>query len=395
MNNADKSIINDYRELHKIPETGFDLEKTTAYIKKRLNDIGIECKDIGKNGIYATFGSGEKCVLLRADTDALPIREETGLEYTATNGNMHACAHDAHTAMLLSAAKCLKARENELKCTVKLLFQPAEEILCGALNMIENGILENPTVNAAVMLHAVVGTELESGSLIVSSEGVSAPSVDYFRITLFGKGTHGAMPENGRDPIALACRITLALEELKAKELAMGEKATLTVCRVAGGAMANVIPDTAFVEGSLRAFKTETREYLKNRIKAIVNGLSLAFECKSELDFYSGAPALVNDGRLSDLALECAKRTVGESRAFTSKYMAELAEKNGNKSAGTGSEDFAYISEKVPSVMLAVAMGKYSDGFVYPLHHPRFRIDENALACGSAFFTEFALSYNV
>lgn len=395
MNNADKSIINDYRELHKIPEIGFDLEKTTAYIKKRLNDIGIECKDIGKNGIYATLGSGEKCVLLRADTDALPIREETGLEHTATNGNMHACAHDAHTAMLLSAAKSLKARENELKCTVKLLFQPAEEILCGALNMIENGILENPTVNAAVMLHAVVGTELESGSLIVSSEGVSAPSVDYFRITLFGKGTHGAMPENGRDPIALACRITLALEELKAKELAMGEKATLTVCRVAGGAMANVIPDTAFIEGSLRAFKTETREYLKNRIKAIVNGLSLAFECKSELDFYSGAPALVNDGRLSKLALECAKRTVGKSRAFTSKYLTELAEKNGNKSAGTGSEDFAYISEKVPSVMLAVAMGRYSDGFVYPLHHPRFRIDENALACGSAFFTEFALSYNV
>ncbi len=386
-------IIEDYRELHKIAEVGFELLKTTAYVKQRLDEIGIKYKEIGKCGIMATVGKGEKCIMLRADMDALPIKEETELEYACKSGNMHACGHDAHTAMLLGAARALKSCENELDCTVKLLFQPAEETLEGAKNMIESGILENPSVNAAAMLHVVVGTELECGSVIVSSEGVSAPAVDYFRITLKGKGAHGSTPEKSRDPLTLACRILLALDEIKSRELGLNEKAVITVGHLAAGNAANVIPDVALIEGSVRAFRADTREYIKNRIEAISGCYSEAFECKCEVEFYSGAPALVNDGKMSALAQKCANEALGEDKTYTSAKIATEAERNGQKSVGAGSEDFAYIAEKVPSVMIALAAGKASDGYVYPLHHPKFRLDENALPYGAELLFHIVFSY--
>lgn len=386
-------IIKDYQALHSIAEVGFELHKTVSYVKNALTEIGIAYEEIGKNGITAKIGNGEGCILLRADMDALPIKEETAFEYKCENGNMHACGHDAHTAMLLAAARVLKERESELKCTVKLLFQPAEELLEGAKNMIESGVLENPSVDAAVMLHVVVGTELESGSVIVSSEGVSAPAVDYFRITLNGKGAHGSTPEKARDSLALACRILLALEEIKAKELGLSEKAVITVGKLIAGSAANVISDTAILEGSIRAFRDDTREYVKDRIKAVTECYSKAFECTGAVDYYSGAPELVNDGKMSEFAQKCATEALGKEKTHTSKKISAQAEESGQKSIGAGSEDFAYIAKRVPSVMIALAAGKGSDGYIYPLHHPKFRLDQSALADGAKILSEIAISY--
>lgn len=376
-------IINDYHELHRKAEVGFELDETVKYVEKRLDEIKVKHTRIGKNGITATLGKGEYCILLRADMDALPIREQTDLPYACKNGNMHACGHDAHTAMLLGAAKWLKEQEKDLKCTVKLLFQPAEELLEGAKNMLDCGILESPRVDAAAMLHIVVGTELENGSAIISSAGISAPAVDYFRITLSGKGTHGSTPEKGRDPLALGCRIALAFEEIRAKELGATEKAMITVGSLHAGKAPNVIPNTAELSGSIRSYEENTRRYIKNRIEKISDGYSNAFEIEGSVDYYSGAPALVNDEKMSEYALLCAKKALGEDKAFTS---AELSSKSGG-----GSEDFAYISEKVPSVMIALCVGKASDGYIYPLHHPKFRLDENALACGTALLCEMMM----
>ncbi len=388
------SIINDYRELHKIAEVGFALTKTVSYVKKRLNEIGIECKDVGKSGISAVIGKGDRCIMLRADMDALPIKEESGLEHACKTGAMHACGHDAHTAMLLGAAKILKEREDELNCTVKLMFQPAEEMLKGAEDMIKNGILESPTVDCAIMLHIVIGTEFETGSVIVSSEGVSAPAVDYFRIVISGVGAHGSTPEKSKDPLALACRIVLALEEIKAKELGLGERAVITVGHLSAGNCANVIPSEAVIEGSSRAFREDTVEYIKSRIKAIASSYASAFELSEQVDFYSGAPALINSREMSELAVKCAKGLLGAENARTSAEIKCLAEQNGQKSVGAGSEDFAYVSQRVPSVMIALAAGKGSEGYIYPLHHPKFKLDERALLSGVNLLAEIALKYN-
>ncbi len=386
-------IINDYKELHKIAEVGFELNKTAAYVKKRLTDIGIEYKEVGKNGISAVIGHGKGCIMLRADMDALEINEDSGLDYSCKTGAMHACGHDAHTAMLLGAAQILKEQESQLAGAVKLMFQPAEELLEGAKDMIENGVLENPKVDAAVMLHIVVGTELEGGSVIVSSEGTSAPAVDYFRIKLHGVGAHGSTPEKSKDPLALACRIVLALEEIKAKELGLGERAVITAGRLLAGNSANVIPNEAIIEGSARAFRADTREYIQNRIKTLVSSFAAAFEISAEVEFYSGAPGLVNDKEMSGFALRCAKELLGEQNAHTSTEINKISEQNGQKSIGAGSEDFAYVSQKVPSVMIALAAGKASDGYIYPLHHPKFRLDETALPHGAKLLAKIAKSY--
>ena len=386
----ESEIVSDYRSLHKMPETGFDLIKTSAYVKSRLDEIGIEHSECGKNGIVALIGDRRDngCMLLRADMDALPIKEEADVAFRSENCAMHACGHDAHTAMLLGAAKILKKHESELAGCVKLLFQPAEELLEGAKNMIEHGILENPRVDAAVMLHVIVGTELKSGSVIISSGGVSAPSADYFQITVKGQGCHGSTPDKGRDPLAVACRIVTALDEIKAKELPISERAVITVGCINSGNVPNVIPDSATIKGSVRAFNEDVRGYIKERINKIVSGIAGAFETEGKIDFYSGAPSLLNDEGLSNVVEALAKSTLSPELVKTSDLINREAERNSRKSEGAGSEDFAYISRSVPSVMIGIAAGNLKEGYIYPLHHPKVSFDEKAFVIGAALLAE-------
>ena len=375
--------------LHTHAETGFDLTETKPYVKSTLTEMGYTVQECGKAGLVTTVGKpGGKVLLLRADMDALPIAEEADVDFACKNGRMHACGHDMHTAMLLGAAKILKAHESELDGMVKLMFQPAEEIFEGSKDMIASGVLENPRPDAALMIHVAAGMPLPAGTVVVSAPGVSAPAADYFTIRVHGKGCHGSAPQNGIDPLTAAAHILIALQEIHARELSASDEAVLTIGTFHAGEAGNVIPDTATMGGTIRTYDEKTRAYLKERMTAIAQSIAEAFRASAEVSFGSGCPTLVNDKDLSEKVTGYLKGLLGASHAFTT------AELNGGKPArGGGSEDFAYVSHEVPSLMLALAAGEPSKGYVYPQHHPKVKFDESVLSTGAAVFVDCALQY--
>ena len=375
--------------LHTHAETGFDLTETKPYVKSALTEMGYTVQECGKAGLVTTVGKpGGKVLLLRADMDALPIAEEADVDFACKNGRMHACGHDMHTAMLLGAAKLLKAHESELGGTVKLMFQPAEEIFEGSKDMIASGVLENPSPDAALMIHVAAGMPLPAGTVVVSAPGVSAPAADYFTIRVHGKGCHGSAPQNGIDPLTAAAHILIALQEIHARELSASDEAVLTIGTFHAGEAGNVIPDTATMGGTIRTYDEKTRAYLKERMTAIAKNVAEAFRASAEVSFGSGCPTLVNDKDLSEKVTGYLKDLLGANRAFTT------AELNGGKPArGGGSEDFAYVSHEVPSLMLALAAGEPSKGYPYPQHHPKVKFDESVLSTGAAVFVDCALQY--
>ena len=375
--------------LHTHAETGFDLTETKPYVKSALMKMGYTVQECGKAGLVTTVGKpGGKVLLLRADMDALPIAEEADVDFACKNGRMHACGHDMHTAMLLGAAKILKAHESELGGMVKLMFQPAEEIFEGSKDMIASGVLENPRPDAALMIHVAAGMPLPAGTVVVSAPGVSAPAADYFTIRVHGKGCHGSAPQNGIDPLTAAAHILIALQEIHARELSASDEAVLTIGTFHAGEAGNVIPDTATMGGTIRTYDEKTRAYLKERITAIAKNVAEAFRAGAEVSFGSGCPTLVNDKRLSETVTGYLKDLLGANRAFTT---AELS--GGKPARGGGSEDFAYVSHEVPSLMLALAAGEPSKGYVYPQHHPKVKFDESVLSTGAAVFVDCAINY--
>lgn len=377
------------RWLHVHPETGFDLVETKPYVKTALEQMGYSVQECGKGGLVTTVGkSGGKVFLLRADMDALPIREEADVDFASSNGKMHACGHDMHTAMLLGAAKLLKQHEAELPGMVKLMFQPAEEIFEGGKDMIEAGALENPKPDAAMMIHVAAGMPIPAGTVIVSSPGVSAPAADYFTIRVQGKGCHGSAPQNGVDPLTAAAHILIALQEIHARELSASEEAVLTFGTFHGGDVGNVIPDSATMSGTIRTYDEKIRAYLKERMTDIAQSIAAAFRASAEVTFGSGCPTLVNDKSLSENVSGYLKDLLGPYGAFTT---AELS--GGKPSRGGGSEDFAYVSQEVPSLMLALAAGEPAKGYQFPQHHPKVKFDESALSTGAAVFVYIALEY--
>ena len=264
-------VLSERRTLHQCPGTGFDIGETLAFVRKELADMGLQPVDCGRAGLVALVGGKKpgKVFLLRSDMDALPIREEADVEFASQNGRMHACGHDLHTSMLLGAARLLKAHEDEIEGTVKLMFQPAEEIFEGSHDMIEAGLLENPKVDAALMIHVMAGMPFPAGTVIVSAPGVSAPAADYFEIKVQGKGCHGSMPNTGVDPLTAAAHILIALQEIHARELALGDRAVLTIGTMNGCTAANDIPDLVTMGGSIRTFDEETRAFIKQRMSEI------------------------------------------------------------------------------------------------------------------------------
>lgn len=387
-------IIADREYLHAHAETGFELKDTLPYVKSELEKMGYEPKPCGKAGLVALAGGRKagKTFLLRADMDALPIAEQSGVEFASGNGCMHACGHDMHTAMLLGAAKLLKMYENEICGTVKLMFQPAEEIFEGSSDMIRAGLLENPQVDAALMIHVMAGMPFEPGTVIVSDPGVSAPAADCFEIRVKGKGCHGSMPNMGVDPLTAAAHILIALQEIQTRELAMNDRAVLTVGSMHAGTAANAIPEEAVMEGSLRTFDEAVRETVKRRMTEIATGIAKAFRAEAEIGFGSGCPTLKNDRELSADAYRYGKELLGAGKIFT------VAQLNAGKEAGetsksAGSEDFAYVSQKVPSIMLALAAGQPEKGYVYPQHHPMVKFDSDALDFGSAVYAYIAMRW--
>lgn len=383
-------LIKYRRWLHEHAEIGFELTQTKGYVKEQLEQMGYVPQDCGRAGVVVTVGEGKKngVFLLRADMDALPVCEETQVSYASKEGTMHACGHDMHTTMLLGAAKLLKQHEQEIEGIVKLMFQPAEETLEGAKDMIDAGVLKHPMVDAAMMIHVAGALPMSVGTVIVASPGVSSPAADYFTITVQGKGCHGSMPQQGIDSLTAASHILIGLQELQARELGMAEKAVLTIGKMNGGTAGNVIADRTWMEGTMRAYDEDIREKIKTRVSEITENIARAYRCDAKVQFGSGCPTLLNNKQVSSSAYESAKELLGDDMVYMTYAL------NGGKSSGSGgSEDFAYISQMVPSVMLAIAAGEPENGYVYPQHHPKVMYDESVLSIGSAVYAYVAMCW--
>ena len=376
------------RWLHAHAEVGFNLTQTREYVRNALENMGYQVHNCGKAGLVTVAGNKTdgKTFLLRADMDALPIQEESGLDYACTNGNMHACGHDIHTAMLLGAAEIIKKYESELNGRVKFMFQPAEEAFQGAEDMIADGVLKNPDVDAGMMIHVATGVPIPSGALLISAPGISAPAADYFTIQVTGKSCHGSMPQEGVDALTAAAHILIALQEIHSRELGIGDLAVMTIGTMQAGTAANVIPDSATMSGTLRTFDEGVRTLIKTRICQISEGIAAAFRAEAKVIFDSGAPTLKNDKDLCEFAEKTLDDLLGRLAIPISKIA------TGKPSAG-GSEDFAYVSQQIPTVMLSLAAGEPAAGYTYPLHHPKTCFDESAMTNGVAALCYFAIRY--
>lgn len=378
------------RTLHRHPEVGFDLPHTKELVKKALTEMGYEPKDCGKAGVIALAGGKKpgKTILLRADMDALPIPEDSGEKFSSeVPGKMHGCGHDMHTAMLLGAAKLLKAHEDELEGTVKLEFQPAEEIFQGSPDMIAGGLLEDPHVDAAVMFHVLAGMPLPVGTVLVPGGGITMASCEQYHIVVKGKGGHGSTPENCIDPITAAAHIHIALQEINSRELKPGDFGVLTTGRFEAGAASNVIPDVAQMWGTIRTTDPEnkTGELIRTRMTEIAQGVAAAFRCTAEVSFADYCPCMVVDKPLAENAMDYMTELLGKGAM-------DMTALTGGKPGG-GSEDFAFVSHEVPTVSMFIAAGGPEQGCCYGQHHPKVRFDDSILYEGSAAFGWFALRW--
>ena len=370
------------RAVHSYAEVGLDLPQTTALVAEKLRSFGLDPQPCGP-GIVALVGKpagAGKAFLLRADMDALPMREVTGLPFAADNGNCHSCGHDCHTAMLLGAAKLLKEREAELEGTVKLMFQPGEEQLAGAKAMVEAGVLEGPKVDAAMAIHLSVGLPDSHTGAVQYVRGTAANSGDMVRITVKGFGTHGSTPQLGVDAISVAAHIVVALEEVIAREISTTEGSVMIVGKIEGGDTCNTVSGHCVMEASIRATTHERRAFLKKRIKEVSEGTAQVYRAEAEVEFVSGMPPLVNDVPTCDeLASYCAK-VVPEEKVQA-------------VPPSSGTEDFTYVAQYVPSCYLNLGAGSIDEGHQCSMHNPGMVPEESVLPTGAALYAQCALDW--
>lgn len=371
----------DRRRLHRNPEAGAVLPETVAYVKERLTEMGYHPQELG-GGLTATVTGTDtgRCILLRADMDALRGQEESGLSFRSENGCMHACGHDMHTAMLLGAAKLLRGYQSKLNGTVKLVFQPDEEGFTGAKAMLAAGVLREPAPQAGFALHVHSGTP---SGLVLCGEGTFMAGCTLFRVTVHGTGCHGAMPETGVDPIHIAANIYLALEELVAREVAAKQPAVITVGRFTGGDAPNIIPSSAILEGTIRTFDRELSACLLRRIGELAQGIAAAYRGTAEVCELASAPPLKNDDSALDLSTACAKELFGDASVYRL------------RDGGMGSEDFASYTYELPCAYLLLGAGTAQEDSRYgkPMHNPKVIFNEDILPRGAALHTLTALRY--
>ncbi|MGV6936527.1 M20 metallopeptidase family protein [Paenibacillus sp. CMM36] len=379
-------LVKHRHHLHAVPELDLSLPRTTAYVKEVLESMGLEPTPVGESGLMVTIGGQHagKVILIRADMDGLPIQEETELSFASLNGNMHACGHDLHTSMLLGAAEILKANEEQLRGTVKLMFQPGEETLHGAKMMLENGILDNPKVDAAMMLHVLTGMPIPIGQFVVPEAGgaISASS-DWFEIIIRGRGAHGAMPSAAVDPLNVAAHLHLALQGILSREIPPVESAVLTIGVMEGGSTNNVIPDTARMKGSVRTFNAALRDKMETRIHDISAGIGETFQAKVDVIYTRGCPEVKTDSGLNRQMRTTIANTFGASSLIGITQLIP-----GGKLMG--SEDFAFVSQAVPSTSVFLNAGNTEEGYGYPVHHPKTMFSDEVLYKGAAAYAAFA-----
>jgi len=365
------------RDLHRHPELLYGVERTAGQVASRLRALGLEpVEGVGRTGVTAVLGGGEDgpCVMLRADMDALPIHEENDVEYRSTvDGAMHACGHDCHVSIGLTAAKALLRLEEPRRGRVKLVFQPAEEGGNGALAMVEDGVLDGPKVDAAFGLH--VWNHLEVGKVAVV-DGPFMGAVDRFHIRVRGRGGHGAMPHETRDPVVAAAHVVTALQQVVARRVDPLDAAVVTVGRIQGGEAFNVIPPTVDLEGTTRCFSDAVWKAMPGWIESTARGAAAACDCDVEVTVERLMRATVNDGAMAGLVREVAAEVVGEENVVEMRTL--------------GSEDFSEFLHRVPGCYFFVGSRNEARGYVHPHHSPRFDVDEAVLPIGVRMLTGVA-----
>ena len=380
---AIKDDIVEYRRtIHSNPEVGAELPKTKAYVMDKLREFGYTPEEICESGIVTTIEGAKpgKTFLLRADMDALPMAEATSCDFKATNGAMHSCGHDMHTAMLLGAARLLKQNQDQIEGTVKLVFQPDEEGFTGAKKMIEAGVLENPKVDAAMAMHVNSGTP---SNLVVCGKGTSIGGCYRFRIVVKGTGCHGAMPETGVDPIFIAHHIYSGLQTILTREIPATKPAVITIGKFVGGDAPNIIPGEVIMEGTFRYLDKEMGEMVIGRMNDIVTSTAKTFRGEAELIELSSVPPLTNNNELSDELTGYMKDIVGERGVFV------------YEGGGMGSEDFASFSHEVPSLYIILGAGAKNENpeFGVPMHNEKVVFNEDILPTGAAIHAYSAITW--
>ena len=383
-----KQIAENYREyliemrryFHAHPEVSGKEYETSKRVKAELDKMGIAWKPCGmETGVLATIQGAKpgKTILLRGDMDALTVKEETGLPFTSENpGIMHACGHDCHISAMLATAKLLNDHKDELSGTVKLAFQPAEEIAQGALGMVADGALEG--VDGCFAIH--VWSSLPTGKVSMSA-GPRMAAVDQFAINIQGKGGHGSAPHQCIDAAIVSSAMVNNLQTIVSREIDPVDPAVLTVGKMEVGSRWNVVAEYGRLEGTVRYFSRELQERFPEMMQRVMEQTAQTFRAKAELEYKHLTPPVINDAAISALAQNAAKKVISEDA------VAET-------SLNTGGEDFAFFMEKVPGVVALVGVGNEACGAVWPQHSGHYLVDEDALLNSVKLYAQVAMDFN-
>ena len=376
--NVKDYVIDLRREFHMYPERSGEEFRTSQRVKEELDKLGIPYTTAGGTGVIGII-KGEKpgkTVALRADMDALEVYEKNDIPYKSkTDGLMHACGHDGHTAMLLGAAKVLSMIKNELKGSVKLFFQPAEETAQGALKMIDDGVMEG--VDSVFAIHLWSG--LPMGKISVEA-GPRMAAVDVFDITVSGKGGHGSAPHEGVDALVAASDIVMALQTIVSRELSPLEPVVVTVGKLVAGTRFNVLASEAKLEGTNRYFNPKIKDVLPQAIERMAKNVAAGYRAEAHLNYQFATSPVINDPECSALATRAVEKILGKDGLIEYEKV-------------MGGEDFAEFLKKAPGALALVGIGNEEKKTTYPHHHPNFNIDEDALEIGVALYVQYALDY--
>lgn len=368
-------LIEIRRTIHTNPEIGNDLPKTKEYVFNNLISLGYEPYNLGGGIVCDLNTNSNTTILLRADMDGLPMKEESGLDFASKNNYAHACGHDIHTAVLLGAAEILMNHKDELKCNVRFMFQDDEENALGAKIMVDAGVLDN--VDYAFGIHTK--PDYKTG-LINCTSGKKMASFDSFQIEVIGKGGHGAYPKLAIDPIKITSELTLDLDNLVDNYCDINSKSVLTIGMFNAGTSPNTIPETAIIKGTMRSDSEDERTFIKNKINEIINSKQEKYNCKIVVNYLSGIHSLYNDPKLVSLIKPSLDDSLKEMVDYTYDYL-------------PASEDFSIVSIKVPTVYLNVGTGLKQDGYLYSNHNPKVIYDENAISYAVCAFVSIALNW--
>lgn len=376
-------LIEIRRTIHTNPEVGEVLPKTKAFVISKLKEYGYEPKEICESCIVATIqgrGGNGKTFMLRADMDALHLVEESECDFKSKNGCMHACGHDMHTAMLLGASKLLMMNKEKIEGNIKIIFQPNEEGFTGAKMMIKAGVLENPKVDAAMAVHVYSGSP---SNLLICGLGASSAGIVIFQIRVKGVSTHGAMPENGIDPINIAMHIFLSLQTITTRETPQNQPAVITIGKIVGGSAPNLIPEEVVMEGTIRGFDRDLLRKIFERITVISEKTADAFNGHATVTELSSAPPLINNIELSNELVDYDRKLLGDNSVIT------------YNEGGMGSEDFSYFTYEVPCCYMTIGAGMKNENplFGKPMHNSKVVFNEDILTKGAAIEAYNAITW--